>query len=325
MKRSLLKVAAALGLVGGLVGAVSPPAVAYDLPAVNLGFTSFLDGAPPSGPGWYAQQYVQFYRNGQLKGPGGDALLLPTPSGPRKTEVDANVGLTQIIYLADQPLLFGGKWGMNLMLPYADFSVNPQDNFAVTANSWALGDLLVGPFLQWDPIMGANGPRFVQRVELQMILPTGDYDSNDAINPGSNFFSFDPYWAATAFLAPKWTLSWRLHYLWNAENQDPFAPLQANDSQAGQAVHANIASAYEVIPQRLRIGINGYFLVQTTDSKVDGRSVANSKEQVFGIGPGLVWHISKEDHVFVNAYWEADAENRPEGTRLNLRYVHHFH
>ena len=196
---------------------------------------------------------------------------------------------------------------------------------ALSHNSGNLGDLLIGPFLQWDPVMGPNGPRFMQRIELQMLLPTGDYDPDHALNPGSNVFSFNPYWAATLFIDPKWTLSWRLHYLWNAENSDPNSALGADDSQAGQAIHLNFASAYEVIPNRLRLGINGYYLKQITESKVDGRELSDSKEQVLGIGPGLVYHVSKHDHLFANLYWETLAENRPEGMRLNLRYVHHFH
>lgn len=313
----------ALGV--SLAFSFAQPVLAYELPALNLGFTSFLDGAPPAGPGWYVQQYVQLYRDGKLKNADGKDLRLPTPRGLEKADVDVNAGLTQVVYQSDQPLLWGGKWGVNAMLPYANFDFDPGDNFVLSANSGGLGDLLIGPFLQWDPIMGPNGPKFMHRVEFQMIFPTGKYDSDDALNPGSNFFSFNPYWSATAFITPKWTASWRLHYLWNAKNEAPWAPLMADDSQAGQAAHVNFASAYEVLPKRLRLGINGYYLKQLTDSKVDGKHLRDSKEQVLGIGPGLVYHLSQHDHLFVNAYWETDVENRPSGSRFNVRYVHHFH
>jgi hypothetical protein len=321
MTRQLHGLAASLAL--GVL--TSTPAWSYDLPAVNLGFTSFLDGAPPSGPGWYVQQYVQLYRNARLKDDSGDSRSLPTSAGSlRKASVDANIGLTQLVYQSDQTLLLGGKWGMNLMLPYASFDLDPDDG-PIRTNSGNLGDLLAGLFLQWDPIMGPNGPRFMHRIELQMIFPTGAYDADDAINPGSNVFSFNPYWAATYFATSKWTISWRLHYLWNAKNEDPFRLTGADDSQAGQAVHLNFTSAYEVLPKRLRLGINGYYLKEITDKRLDGRRIDDSKEQVLGLGPGLLYHLSPHDHLFFNAYWETGAENRPEGSRFNLRYVHHFH
>lgn len=321
-----MKFAKTFGVLIALVVtlAVVLPVQAYDLPSVNLGFTSFLDGGPPAGPGLYFSQYVQYWTSDELKDQNGDRLL-PTAADE---DLNAWISLTQFIYQSDQALLLDGKWGLDVIIPYAAIDFDTTMGAAAPLdNGSGLGDILVGPFLQWGPIMGPNGPRFMHRIELQMIFPTGEYDANKELNPGSNFFSFDPYWAGTLFITPKWTVSARIHYLWNAKNNDPnrvYRAQGANDTQAGQAIHLNFASAYEIIPHRLRVGVNGYYLDQITDMKMNGNDVSGTKERVFGIGPGAVYHFSKNVHLFLNAYFESMAENRPEGERINVRLVYHF-
>ena len=286
---------------------------AYLQPNVNLGFTSFLDGGPPAGPGHYLSEYLQFYSADELKdGPPG--------------EVDVWILMNQYIYQSDQPVLFGGKWGLNVMLPIVSLDM---DSPVLNENGTGLGDLLVGPYLQWDPIMGEKGPLMLNRIELQTIWPTGDYDDSKSLNQGSNHFSFNPYWAATVFLGPKATVSWRLHYLWNDENDEFRGGTKMGKSdvdlklEPGQAVHANFTAAYEVMPKQLRLGINGYWFDQISDTEVEGNDVGDD-EKVFAIGPGMVYHFSQDTHLFVNAYFESGAENRPEGERYNMRFVHHF-
>ena len=299
---------------------------AYDLPGVNLGFTSFLDGAPPAGPGFYFSQYIQYWNADKFADNDGDRLF---PSSANE-DLSAWISLSQFIYQSDQELLFGGKWGVDLIIPYLsldlDYGTNNTSGFPED-NAGGLGDVVIGPYLQWDPIMGENGPVFMHRFELQMILPTGKYDKNRELNPGSNFFSFNPYWAGTLFITPSVTASTRIHYLWNAKNNNPnrnFTAIGANDTQAGHAIHLNFDMAYEVLPKQLRVGINSYYLKQISDTQVNGKDVGGRREQVFGIGPGAVYHCSQNDHIFFNYYFESLAENRPYGDRFNLRFVHHF-
>jgi len=65
--------------------------------------------------------------------------------------------------------------------------------------------------------------------------------------------------------------------LWNDENDDPGSGF--NTLQAGQAVHLNYATEYEVLPKHLRLGINGYYLKQVTDTKINGSNVSGRREQ----------------------------------------------
>ena len=306
-----LLLAACLSLAVLLIG----PAAAYDQPAgLNLGGTSFLDGIPPAGPGFYFQEYIQYYTADEFP-----EIGAPIASN---TSVDVWASLNQFIYQSNQELLFGGKWGLNVIVPLVNIDADDR-NGILTDNGGGLGDIFVGPFLQWDPIMGENGPVFVHRVEFTAILPTGKYDDDKVLNPGSNYLSFNPYWSATWFALPKLELSTRVHYLWNDENDDPFIGTGANDTQAGQAWHANFAASYEILPKQLRAGVNGYYLKQFEHSEVNGSKVGGL-EEVLAIGPGALWSFSQHTHLFFNAYFETDTELRPEGERFWLRFVHHF-
>jgi hypothetical protein len=312
-----------LGLLPAVAGAQQPGQL---LPNVNLGFTSFLDGGPPAGPGFYFQEYIQYYTADRFQDSSGKKIGL-------LGDLDVVVSLNQFIYQSDQAIVpGGGRWGMDLIVPIVSISTEKGDIPLISSSHEGMGDVVIGPYIQWDPIMGKKGPIFMHRIELQNIVPVGKYDNEKVLNPGANFYSFNPYWAATFFALPQWTITWRLHYLWNDKNRDPNRTLypldptapRADDTQAGEAIHVNFASEYEVLEKQLRIGINGYYLEQISQSKIDGKGVADWDERVLALGPGAIYSFSQNDHVFFNSYFETEANSRPEGMRFNFRWTHHF-
>ena len=213
-----------------------------------------------------------------------------------------------------QYTLLGGYYGLEALLPVVKIDFHTD---FIREEKGGLGDLILSPFIiQWvdHEILGMP---FFHRINFPFILPTGRYESDVAVNIGSNVYSFNPYYAFTVFLTPKLETSWRFNYLWNSENNDPHRSFDAGSIQPGQAFHLNYAFSYEVL-NGLRIGFAGYYLNQITSDKLDGDKRPNSKERVFSIGPGAMF--SKDGFFcYANVFFERDAENRAEGMKFSLR------
>lgn len=301
--RMVFAVLAGMGLL--FCAGPAPAADVVSLPTVNLGDTSFQDGI--AFPGWLVEETMDYYHAGQINDHDGNKI----PGSNKVTTVSAT---THVAYISNLRLL-GGFYGAEVLLPLADVDVDtsagPKDR------NRGIGDLIVSPFiLQWTDNKLFGMPYF-HRFVFDITLPTGDYDRNRAVNIGNNLVSIDPYYAFTIMPTDRLEVSARLHYLWNSENDKPFAGLGAGNVQPGQAFHANYAASYEVV-KGVRLGVNGYVLQQLTADKVDGHSQANSEERVFGIGPGLKMSGGGLS-LYLNSYFETGAENRPEGIKTVFR------
>lgn len=291
--------------VSGQVPSVTEPQ------GINLGITSFFDGF--SGPPGFSYLGVARYTSAtSIRDNNGDSV-----AAFRSPRADTFSIANHLSYTS--PLHFlGATLGFNAILPIIWLrGKTDQPGATLVGNGTALGDLTFGPQLQFAPVIGDGGrPVFVQRFELDVIAPTGQYKHNADLNQSSGFFSINPYWAASIFPAPKVEVSWRLHYLYNLKNHDPassypiaFQGMPVDTTQAGQAAWVNFAASYEITPS-IHLGVNGYYFRQFTDDRVNGTSLAGSREQVLGIGPGLFWQLTKTRALWINTYTETAVRNR---------------
>lgn len=298
-------------IVVGMLGATHN-VLCYGLPRLGLGFSSFLDGGPlrPS-PGWYWLEDAQYYTTHKFLDHEGK--LLGGVSSPR---FNAWALVSQLVYQAERSLL-RGKPGMTLVIP-AVVSAHLEQNFLGIRNSGiGIGNIIIGVYQQWDPIMYGERPILVQRIQLSVSLPAGkNREPCFSINPGNNFVFVSPYWAATLFITERLSLAWRLNYVWNVKNE-------ATGIQAGDAIFLNYGIAYE-IGKRFFIGINGYVLGQLRDNTFNGRLLPDTKEQVVAIGPGALYARSKDLYFIGGLYFESHARNRPQGISFIMRLIKHF-
>ena len=300
-----------------LTGICGTPVQAFNQPPLNLGLTDILDGGVP-GVGTFFTEYVQAYESDTFKDQNGDDI-------PGQPDIGVLLSMNQLVHVYKHKLL-GAHIGVDVLLPVVSISGN-----GIPTNPGLLGDLTVGPFLQWLDTKLLGRP-IVQRFELDFTFPTGEYDKKYALNPGSNHWVIEPYYAFTWFLTPKLSTSWRIHYTYSTKNDDPFDGLKAagvTELTPGQAFHFNYSLEYEFF-KGFRGALAGYYLKQLTEDDTNLGDLKNitgdstTKEQVFAIGPAIHYFFSNQFSAGLKTSWETGTENRPEGNRTTLRFTYLF-
>jgi hypothetical protein len=288
-------------LVTLAIAFAAAPAGAMNQPPMNLGLTDILDGGVP-GPGTYLTEYIQPYSANSIKkvGSGGDL-----PFGVSNT-----LAMTQIVHVYKHQVL-GANLGADLLIPVVTIAADSP----LASNPGWFGDITVGPFLQWFDTKLFGMP-YLHRLELDFSIPTGEYDKKYNLNPGSNHWVIEPYYAFTLFLTPRLSTSWRLHYTYSTENDD-------TNVQPGQAFHFNYSLEYEFF-KNFRGAVAGYYLKQITEDETNGVKGNGTKEQVFAVGPAVSWAASPNFFLGLKTQWESSAENRPEGNRTTFRMTYKF-
>lgn len=307
---------------------------------LNLGLTSFYDGFGRNEGGFVYLAYGVYSRSRSINGDDGKAE--PVFNNPK---LDAYILINQLVYVLPETL-FGeaAHPGINLIVPVIGFDTSfspppPPPGIQLKDNGFGMGDPVIGAFLQFKPIMVDGRPVFSHRVELDLIVPIGAYDPHRDINQGSNFASFNPYWAVTGLPIKHLELSARFHYLYNAENLRPANPPPVMpavvSAKAGQAFWVNFTASYEII-EKLHLGVNGYFFTQFTDDRYtyadgtqnNGEAVPalgdEGRARFLSLGPGVFWDVNKENKLFANAYFPLFSYNRPSSMVFNLHYIHSF-
>jgi hypothetical protein len=292
---------------------------------INLGATTFRDGFLPTNPDCAYFQYLRRNSWNEIHDKNGKDV-----AAFKDLEIDVTGAASQLACTTPVKIL-GGALGFHTIVPIAELQSSADPSGIVLQDSgFGFGDIFIAAYLQMPPVMRNGQPIYSQRFDLTFISPAGKFDSGKDLNQSSGYWSVNPYWAGTWFLAQKWELTWRAHYLYNFETSKIPTSLIPNvrqlfkNGQAGQATWVNFTLGYAVT-QKFSVGLTGYYLRQLTDDELNGHAYDGGKEEALYMGPGFHYDFNPKNAMNINVYLPVEDKNRPsEGVQFNLVYGHIF-
>jgi hypothetical protein len=266
-------------------------------------FGDFAVAAAPD-PGWLYINYNLFYSADV------DRALL---QGQVNTSLDTFVyiNMSAGLYTFDKPVL-GGRFALGAFVPlgYADLQATvagPVESFEVDDGEFALGDISLMPAsFYWN-----KGNWHFNLYEV-VITPTGQYDVDNVVNLGRNYWSFDTVFALTHLnLNSGREFSLVTGFMINTENH-------RTDYESGNELHFD-AMFNQFFSETFALGLHGYYFNQVEGDEGSGAILGDYKGESYGIGPSVLWIPQAGGGKFsVSASWlhDLEAERRLESDYL---------
>lgn len=328
-----------LSLVLALAGATQAMAAENGLQRYSPGVGG-SDMTTPLVAGWYVQMPAVAYHAKKLKGDDGKQATTDTTKYgvpvralasinadtyallPRVTYLDtkqflgANVGVTVMLPLVARKATFGltVPAGVNpLAVPAYQAGLN-QIAARQNGKEMGIGDIEVSPLLHWE-----IGDHQAVTLAPTIVLPTGDYNAAQRVNPGyGNFVTFRPS-VQYAFIGDGWDVGARAVLSFNTRNKD--------DGYFSGHMFNLDWQLMKFVSDDVRVGLQGYFVRQLTKDTQDltgfsaqqqlllGKEIINgNKASVNAAGPAIGWLKNGGEMLLEGKFLkEFDARNRTEG------------
>lgn len=295
----------ALGLLGLCATA---EATENGIPTTAFGVYDFGAGMmPPATPNGTLGLRSAYYSANAQKGPHGRS---------RDNNFSLDVLTLGLAYvrMTDNTVL-GANCGFGGVVPFFKMDASlevptPGGPLQLKAEPFRMADLLMSPLIpQWN-----LSPNLFINAQFQIMAPTGDYDKNRLVSPGMHHWAFSPIVNETYITDSGFEVSSSFQADINTRNQ-------ATDYKNGVEYRHEFAVEQHVSPWTA--GIGGYYYRQLGDNDAPDLE-GGHRARVMAIGPALSYFKPWLPPVWLHAYKEFDARNRPEGYAFALRISQSF-
>ncbi|MBU1277113.1 MAG: transporter [Proteobacteria bacterium] len=241
---------------------------------------------PP--PGFHYRTYGVFVNSDKLMDNNGDEM---------KIGFDLNkfVWVNRFVYITDVKIL-GADFGVHVLIPTANTNIEIAAA-GIDESHCGLGDIVVEPF-----VLGWHGARYDGSFALAVVLPTGDYDTDNPASPGLGYWTGLLTFGGTYYFddARTWSASLLNRLTWNSVQEDTnITPGVEWVAEWGVGKDLKASDSLIITP-----GVRGHVYMQLSED--DGANATDNLSRAFGIGPEInfFWltHLLQINFAFVQDF-----------------------